>query len=370
MRTIYTDRIPFESFQTGSHTLVTLSVDLHALYQRPRNVGERRLGLKVFRDQMQKGDTPKTFLWKPSKGKGTSIHDATVIQNIFWLEGIAPRVLDIVKVKLPDATHFAQVVEVAENSERGKESSELQKKIEDVCKRYGIERNPLDPNRHHQYKDLVVYFSNTRFINDTYEAHLKKLATETTGWGSDEKPYQSIPELGIIGQRDLKNRLGTIGSSGLGLDYEGKTVIDYGCSSGAFLRYANQQGAVRCVGLEVPEMIRTNYEIANYLGCWNIDFYGGDFTHHDGGLDIYRQIKDLTGLSQFDIVLYLSCQQLKWPQYLTEIVGETFVLEGHVPDQEETYRPQLEGIFRHGHVYYKGKTSDHGPRPVFVCTQS
>ncbi len=42
-----------------------------------------------------------------------------------------------------------------------------------------------------------------------------------------------------------------------------------------------------------------------------------------------------------------------------------FYLEGHVPDREDTYQPQLEELFPT--VDYLGMSRDHGPRPLFRC---
>ena len=72
-------------------------------------------------------------------------------------------------------------------------------------------------------------------------------------------------------------------------------------------------------------------------------------------------------LEAHDIVLALSCKQAKPIPWAFDLCKETLLFEGHIPDQEATYRPVLEEHF--GEVEFLGMSRDHGPRPVFRCTR-
>jgi hypothetical protein len=121
------------------------------------------------------------------------------------------------------------------------------------------------------------------------------------------------------------------------------------------------------VDVKVPEVAKAAYEVSNYLGYFNIDYFGGNF-RHDEGNDVYQKIKDSTGLEKFDIVFYLSCQQLLMPDYLKAICADHFILEGHSGQHEETFSDILNSSF--DEVKYLGKSTDHGSRPVFHCRKA
>ena len=100
-------------------------------------------------------------------------------------------------------------------------------------------------------------------------------------------------------------------------------------------------------------------EMANWLGYWNVDFYGLRLPHeHD-------RIAEWSGIKKFDIVLALSVKQTRPVPWVFELCGGVCYFEGHVPDKEHTYRATLEEHF--SRVEFLGMTKDHGPRPLFRC---
>lgn len=344
MRTIRFDRRPESLNKEGVYSYMA---DCPVKLPYPGNIA-----LKIFKDEFA---PLETFQWNQ-----VNFLDASKIQNILWMEGLAPRVYEIVTVDINGEKHWGQLTDLIPEEKRGPMLPEVGLKLLDVLKRFGITRTSIDPNKNHQYIDQRVDMSHYYFHGDTYKNVVIEMVNKQAGWGSNPRTYQGVSELGIEGQRDLAARLPVYQFDKI--DFQGKTVLDYGGSSGHMGRECLDRGASRVVSLDLEAVSQAGQHLSNYLGYFNIDFYGGNFRHDH---DVYSEIKSLTGLNQFDVVLYLSCQQLLMPDYLDQIVGEVFILEGHVPDKEITYRPVLEKAFRE--VNFVGATRDHGPRPVFIC---
>jgi len=343
------------SFRPGAHSFVTIDIPLEKIYGKNRT--KRRLGLKIFKEPVEPiSDTIQGFKWKKQL-----LLECTKIQNLYAFEGVAPRIFDLIFVK--DATmqwRIAQVTEILEDNERGASEIDNEKVLE-IRRKYNV-LYEIDPNPNHKYKNYFVDFSSHRFSGDIYENFVKDKVRENITWGSNPKPYQGIPELNIEGQRNLKGRIKAYDFDSL--DFNSKTVLDYGCSGGHMCFEAINRGAKYAVGLDLPQVVDGAKHLANYLGYFNIDFYGDNFSHK-GGRDVYGQIKNYTGESRFDIVFYFSCQQLGMPDYLPEIVGKYFYLEGHSGDHKETYEQQLQTIFGQSNVEFIGASRDHSIRPVF-----
>lgn len=331
----------------GVHSFIA-DVDIN--YKRPN----KNLALKVFKEDHRPLDK---FLWK-----NNNFFDCTRIQNIFWMHQFSPRVYDIVEVEIGGNLRYGQIVDFIEEDRRGRIDHKLYEEIRKMMKEWGITLDSYDNNPNNQYIDVVVDFANYKIDDALYKQKVIELVELDAGWGSNPATYQGVDQLGVSGQRDLNTRLQVYDFDSI--DFRGKTVLDYGCSSGHMMREAMDRGASLAVGLDLPEVVNAARHLNNYLGYFNMDFYGGNFDHK-GGQDVHGMIKTLTGLTQFDIVFYFSCQQLGMPDYLQKIVNDVFILEGHVPDKEETYRDRLEEDFTD--VIFKGVSRDHGPRPVFVC---
>lgn len=336
----------------GVYSFVTTDWNYEDLYGK-RN-SKFPIGLKIFKD---KYTSLKSFMWKL-----IPLIDATKIQNLYWFNGVAPRAYDIIEVEYEGETHIAQVTEILPESERGPQTHATVELIKGIKSKYGIGQISIDPNPNHQYKKYWIDFSQHKFVDDVYENYIRESMVNSAGWGSNPATYQSVSEMSISGQRSLEERMTAYKWDEV--DFVGKTVLDYGCSSGQTSRECLRRGAKYVVGIDLPGPAKVAFELSNYLGYFNIDYYGDNFCH-DKGNDVYQKIKDYTGKTKFDIVLYLSVMQLKKPPYLKEIVGEKFFLEGHTADKEETFRPWLEDNF--SQVDYLGVSKDHSIRPVFRC---
>jgi len=194
-----------------------------------------------------------------------------------------------------------------------------------------------------------------------YEQRLRDLAAEKADWGSRPEAYQSV--LGAPGQRDFGSRLDAMGLACADVRY--RTLIDVGCNLGNFVRWAEECGARRAWGVDLPHVCDVAREVANWCRAWNSDFVGIRLPR---GEDCAELLRDATGRERFDVVLALAVdRQVGYGPWWAELVkpGGSFWLEGHVPDKRRTYEDRLARDF--DEVEFLGMSRDHGPRPIFKC---
>ena len=341
-----------------------LGIDLERVY------GKKDLGLKLFLAEM----CPiEEFLWGDrSEGKGEPLLNTSTVQNLMAIRGLAPRILDIVVIKDPKRTYYAQVTEVVKGEKRGfsKEQFDLYKSLLD---KYHIKFwGDTNPSNYIEGKlvDFGYYSFNSDLDPDKYEDLYRKDIIERVNheaaYGSREESYQAVEELDIPSQRDMKHRVGLYKLDEE--DLQGKSVIDLGSSSGTFCRYAARQGASRVVGIEMDKGLEdVQYDLCNYLGpqYWNIDFYTLDLntrrTHNHEG--VYKSLVELTGRENFDVVLFLSMvQHVGFPEYIGKFCKEFFILEGNIAQHAPQFIHLMGDNFNR--VEQMGYTKDHMPRVV------
>lgn len=298
--------------------------------------GRDDLCLKLFKTPLD-GAAIADYKWGAH-----SLVECTIIQNLFWRHGKAPRVYDIVLVN----DYPCQVTEFIE----GEPERPVKKPLDEVKGRYGL-RATWDMNPKNFRSGKMLDFGFWSFGNtDRYRERLVKLLYERTAWGSRSDPYHSVPELGVAGQRDNEQRFEM-----LDYDFTGKTVLDIGCNAGMDAVLASRAEAKRVLATDLPHVADVAWEVANWLGAWNVDFVG---------LKLPQQATEIGG--PFDVVLSLSVQrQIGYSKWLVDLCDGVLFFEGHVPDKERTYRETLERDFKT--VEFLGMTRDHGPRPLFRC---
>lgn len=333
--------------------------DLDMMYAR------KDLALKVFTEPILPLDQ---FVW----GKGTGVDnssfiDCTAIQNLASLYGLAPKIYDIVLTLFKGSRRYAQVTDFLEGDtcRDALERNDVQNRLRDVLGAYGVEVLAVDPALSNIVGGKMTDFQGYRF-KDEHKAFRERVINRTNSdsdWGAERGvAYQSVDELGIAGQRDTMRRLEVLRAGSI--DFKGKTVLDIGCSAGSFCRYASRRGASRVVGIDIGNVPQIAAELSIYLGDHNIDYYSYSFGR-DRVRD-YETITELTGLSQFDIVFFLSVNaQIGYPaSYMQKLCKEILFLEGHSADKEETYRPLLEKDF--SVVEFTGRMKN-SARPAFMC---
>lgn len=332
--------------------------NLDSLYAR------KNLALRVFT-----GDpTPdmKDFVWGHNQGKDVNkMYECTQIQNLAAIHGLAPKVHDIVLIPFRDKDRYAHVVDFAEgeHATTDEERHEIQGKLSSVLSDYGAAPVTIDPNPKNIVGGKYTDFQLHRFNDpNMFENRIRQRANTITDWGSKTGvSYESVDELGVVGQRDTQHRREVFKMDEF--DFKGKTVLDVGCSTGSFSRYAARRGAKRVVGLDIGDVPIVAQEISTYFGDFNVDFYRYRFqkdNRHD-----YESIQKLTGLDSFDVVFFLSVNaQVGYPtNYMKDLCKEACFVEGHSGDNESTYRPLMEKDFPK--VEYMGQMKNNA-RPALI----
>lgn len=352
-----------------------------------REYGRRGLCLKVFQRPLR--DLPlEEFHW----GVGPTVVEAAQVQNVAAMYGLAPRVFDVVRVRLDDGDHAAQVTEFVT---AGRPPPDVERPTMEVLREkctlnthYGAPRtgnwrggrNPVQVDwEHEQFATSEIEKHRRRHHEpETAEyracfdggAEYRQRLWERASRGRSKRAYQAVPELGIEGRRDMAHRVKVHRLDEI--DFEGKTVLDLGCSLGAFSRYAWDRGAKRIVGADSVHA-ELAYEISNMLCYWNLDFLKLQL---EQGKEV-DQIAELTGIERFDVVFCFAmvkrisgfAREGGLAPWLDALVGDVLCLESHDTNDVEKsaagWRDKLTGHFRE--VEFLGRVEDDRRRFGFRC---
>ena len=328
--------------ETGVFSYIARSPELAQILARA--YGREGLCLKMFKRDAQPLDE---FYWGDT---GNLLTDCTKAQNLFALEGFAPRVYDIALV---NGTHWAQVTDYVTDDGGKFDRAACRTQVVD---RYQVRTRGGDQNPANWIGSQMVDFQH-HFVHPAYEVALKRRCTAGAAWGARSDAYQAAG-LAMDSQRtNAAERARAMGWDEV--DFAGATVLDVGCNLGEMCQEAHDRGARRVVGVDLPHVAKLAYEVANWRSYWNLDFVGAQLPSGSG------QIAQQTGIDVFDIVLALSAKQTRPDPWAFALCKRVCFFEGHVPDREETWRPVLERRFER--VEFLGATRDHGVRPVFRC---
>lgn len=302
----------------------------------------------------------------PQHESNSLLLEATAIQNIAAFYGMAPRVYGIFLVEGKDegaglhGIHPAQLC-YYETRPPGTEQSKMATfaALTAIGKQLGYESFRELKGSNCRSADQWVDFQGWRFTPD-YEGRLAQRVYELGRFQGPKGSYQSVPELGVGGRRDSARRIRRLGLDKIAFD--GRTVLDLGCNTGAFCRYALNRGASRAVGIDSRGPVQIATELSAYLENYNADYLALDLRHTTA-----EEIRARTGIEQFDIVLFLAMKMhTGYPSWIPKMCRGTLVFETHPhpsPAELAEIRDELGQGF--GWVDYIGKSGDRYPRVVF-----
>lgn len=313
--------------------------------------GRSGLCLKVLREE-------ESNIWEVTK-----LNDVTRLQNIAAFYGLAPRVYDVVKV----GNHLAQVTDFLQSP--NEPSLEAISRLIGFVNKFDIGTKKLSRPRGVRKYDIAAAKNWVgdkfvdwgglflRFPGQYLDDLIKRASINITReWRGKPatKTYQSLGNLKIYGSREAKSRVEKMKLAEI--DFTGKTVLDLGCNLGFFCHYAHGRNARRVTGVDVPELAGPTMEIANWLGCWNVDIIGAELP---------RELDKIVG--PYDIVFAFSiCNHVGgYRKWISDLCKETLILEGHGGDEPKRYEAQLKRDFKK--VELINYSTDLMTRPIFRC---
>ncbi len=276
----------------GTNADIYFSDDLEKIY------GRKGLCLKVFWRS-------KSMWGYEGAGGISTIQESTIAQNLLALDGICPRVYDLVLVK----GDTAQVTDYMKGKSKKK-----------VVKDYRFDFYHDDWDRDHNFiggKMVDLQGTKLKDYKEYKRCVVSEIIKSTNAHGHGNNLYQSTDYHN--GLRETRERIKKYKFENFG----GKTVLDIGCSNGMMCRAAYDAGAKRVVGLEWPDMAKYVQQLAILDGYYNIDFYGVDIKKLTK-----KRLKSVTGIDRFDIHLFFAMEaHVGWPDWVKNC--DTLYYEGH-----------------------------------------
>jgi len=307
-------------------------------------------GYKVF-DYLEVDKLTKDIPWGDD---GVSLREATKIQNIAWLYDLAPRVFNVMTVRMFNKIFLAQHVEVFEGLKSTIDQlNYVQEQIVELGKVYGFYRYHNNYGVSDIVDNRLVDFDNFRF-EDNYLEKIKNEYVRLSRYGNTY--YHPINDWGLTGSpRDNVKRIDYLKLNDI--DYKGKTVLDLGCAGGFFCRDAVDRGAKKVTGIDLNgegglDIIKAAYLVSNIKEYWGIDYINYDLRK---GID--KSYKS-------DIIYYLSMNyHIGIPQWLKDITGKMLIFEDN--SKERNAEITLKKMYRE--VRFIGKSLDHGNKLIYHC---
>jgi len=313
--------------------------------------------LKVFDYKEADFNDVDNFMWgDPPNGDNPRMNvllkDATVIQNIAWLHGLAPRVYGIVKVLLGTHRYLAQEVECIGGEHTSMDDVfDVYEAVKKLGKDFGFKNEKDDVSHKDVYDGKLIDFNTFHFE----ENYLDKIKAQYVDRGRYGKIYyHNVPEWGLVnGPRDNEARIGFMGLDKI--NFKKKSVLDIGCAGGFFCRYAREHGADEVVGLDYKDADGSDPIFAASLASFVLGHHDINFRHSD--------IRDGCR-EKADVVFFLSMNyHVDIPMWLPKVTNEVCIFEDNSRDRDAIEK--LQRIFNR--VEKVGIATDHGAKIIYHC---
>lgn len=238
------------------------------------------VALKIFFRPLSTNETLESYVWGRSfpivteeglREENSTLGVATRIQNLCAQNGLAPFVYGLGIVKYKGENYPFQLMQWLDgNAEMNQDNrksvyNSIAKLGEELgfyieFEDLGVEENVM--------AGKLIDFQGFRFRKNYQQRVIKRVKDKATWAGNYYQNFEG--EIGYKGvtrveklNKALHNKL---------IDFKGKVVMDIGCNGGEFLRFAAANGAIRCIGIDLPEVIPVAMEAANYSGYFDIDW--------------------------------------------------------------------------------------------------
>jgi len=323
-------------------------------------------------DELTEEWMDKNFHWGdyPSENKPyhgwAGLKEATIIQNICWYHGLAPRVYEIVGIETEGKKWFAQRIEDISSLSyvnEHKDAEPIYKAVKKLGETYGFHTEKDDVSRRDVMGGKLVDF-NTFHFTDDYREKVMAIVRDKGHYG--KTVYQDEPKLDIISTpRKTAHRIKVMKLDKI--DFANKIVLDLGAATGGFCRYAKDRGAGRVFGIDFEDVIGTDTRLAAYLISWELGYFDIEFVQ----LDLRNNFRLERG-EKADIVFFLSMSfHIGIPDWLGEITEELLIFEENSrgfkenPEVTKNTIAKLETMFKR--VELVGYSRDREPQPIFWC---
>lgn len=287
-------------------------------------------------------------------GRISKLRDATICQNLCWLEGLAPRVYAIVELEKDGKIYPAQLMDYIEGDGAESASDVANKRdiIEKYLNKFGFASCHKNLLGKHDFIDgKLIDFQGFRFTGNATKM-VTKYVLETGRYGKHH--YQSVPELGITAKpRNTKQRIEDMKLENA--SFEGKKVLDVGCSLGVFCNYVASRGATRVLGLDVECNVKAARVLSAFLGYWNNDYQTIDL--------LKDKIRE-----QFDITFFLSMNlHVGFPAWVAKSTQVLIFEENAKKSKFKTNYWKQEFSKWFTNIEKIGVAKDHGNKPLLLC---
>lgn len=327
------------------------------------------IALKVFdceeiksREDFEKvnwGDDPK----EGEPRLNTKLLEACMIQNICAMHGLAPKIYGLETVLLANRLSPVQVASYLSGRYANQdEAMVIYNDVKKLGEIYGFSTAKDDVSADDAIAGKLIDFQTFKF-NKPYEETVREIYNNDGKYG--KVYYQNVTELGLNGgprQSDKRIEYMKLDT----FNFTDKNVLDVGCAGGHFLRYADNRGAKRCLGVDVPKIINAAKHLNNLLGHFNIDFTS---TGEDGAFDF--QPRHYYGIEGFDVVFFLSMNMhIGLPDSVINAMnpGAFMFFEKNGRETDEAVEAMLKEKFEK--VELLGRAEDHGNKPIYLCIKA
>lgn len=293
-----------------------------------------------------------TFFWGDKQPEGyprmhVRLIDATKIQNIAWLYKLAPRVYEIVKVKIGKQKFWGQICEdLGDNfCKEHDEALVPYGKVKSLGKVYGFKNAKDDVSKWDVIDKKLVDFNTFHFTED-HKIKMASAYSRMSRYG--KKYYHDVLSLGLENgprKNDIRVRWMKLAD----ISFKGKSVLDLGSSGGFFCRYVKSRGAKEVVGIDCSGYGSPDPVTGAYLASFEEGFYDIDYLEID--------LKDEFLDEKFDYVFYFSMTfHLGVPKWLPDVTNKICIVEDN--SKERNADVELKKIFRK--IVYKDESTDRG----------